>query len=530
MQNREISIEDYSPDISAMADQMYLGPQGQILEDLNTFNNNYTNQSGMQYRDGRELLPPLEVTKKFRWKPGTYAKVKKMYEHYVMRWQIRPRGVNSLFNRRRDYYHRQMSQQLDRIEQLMVDRRRQGAVWSENPEQLVADFNQFKEDLTTELDTVRYYLNDLPDNDENPDISCYISVPDGANLHDELSQAMIVVQIHWNKLDLNVRNLERNLLQTIPGWNTGIKVTFSLLKWFNQYHGHGREWKKITSIVNRMDRISIRGRFAPPHNNMAHPFISSSRDARWTNTCTGDMTNGIIDSFIKRDWVGMYNLTTMWLTEFVAGYTGPLNSPNYMHIGIPKDWNPEYVDAVGVRTNWCIDQVLSTSIEDLSFKRHGYCKEIECQLMESCDGFQHEEQRAENIIKAIPNISEICDIATPFSSEQTRSIYGRLQDICYVNENEELILKYQTLTGNDWKYLIHNKSLGLITDYLGLKEDWWDMDVPANPDTYEDQEALENEMITWAVSRNPNVANPPIQGDREQDIVLDDGTRIRQPF
>ena len=67
-------------------------------------------------------------------------------------------------------------------------------------------------------------------------------------------------------------------------------------------------------------------------------------------------------------------------------------------------------------------------------------------------------------------------------------------------------MKYQTLTGNDWKYLIHNKSLGLITDYLGLKEDWWDMDVPANPDTYEDQEALENEMITWAYSRNPNIA------------------------
>ena len=33
----EISLEDYSPNINDIADQMYLGPQGQILEALNNF-------------------------------------------------------------------------------------------------------------------------------------------------------------------------------------------------------------------------------------------------------------------------------------------------------------------------------------------------------------------------------------------------------------------------------------------------------------------------------------------------------------
>lgn len=222
----------------------------------------------------------------------------------------------------------------------------------------------------------------------------------------------------------------------------------------------------------------------------------------------GDMGNGIENAFTKCDWVSLYNLLTMWLGEFVAGYTGPLNSPNYMHIGMPKDWNAEYIDAIGIRTNWCIDQVMASSTEQLSFKRHSYCKEIECQMMKTCDGFHHEETRAENIIKAIPNISEIDEIETPFDIDRTSHIANRLSDMCLNNEDEPLILKYHMLTHSDWKYLIRNKCLGLITDYFGFEEDWWDgaLNVPDNPDTDEDQESLENEMITWAYSRNPNIA------------------------
>ena len=64
MQNREISLENYSPDMSEMADQMYLGPQGQILELLDNFNRNYTNYNGQlnnfNSSRGRESLEPLE--------------------------------------------------------------------------------------------------------------------------------------------------------------------------------------------------------------------------------------------------------------------------------------------------------------------------------------------------------------------------------------------------------------------------------------------------------------------------------------
>jgi len=507
MQAREISIEDYSPDMSEMADQMYLGPQGQILELLDNFNQSYTNYNGQlhNYRDGREKLDPLEITKKFRWKPGTYAKIKKMYEHYVMRWQIRPRGVASLFNRRRDYYHRQMLQTLDSIERLMTQRRWNGAVWAEDSEQLVSDFNQFKDDLSMELSTLMCYFNDLPKNHENPDVQCYITLPETSDLHDELRDAVIVVEIYWDRLDLNVSNTDRKLLQTIPGWNTAIQLKCNMIKWFNQYHGSGRKWAQVNRSFGNNRPWSIRGRFSPPHDNLAHPYISQHRLHSWTNVCTGDLGNGIADAFMKCDWVSMYNLLTMWLTEFVAGYTGPLNQPNYMHIGMPKDWNADYIDAIGIRTSWCIDQVLQSSVEQLSFKKHGYCKEIECQMMKTCDGFKHEEERATNIIKAIPNITEIDEIETPFESQQVNHIFNRLSDMCLAKSNEELMLRYHTLTSNDWKYLIRNKCLGMITDHFGFEKDWWDMNVPANPDNDKEQVKLENEMITWAVSRNPDV-------------------------
>ena len=397
---------------------------------------------------------------------------------------------------------------------MLSDRRFHGAVWAEDSEQLVNDFNQFKEDLSMETSNLICYLNDLPENEEHPGVEIYVEFPETDSDIARLRDTSIVVEIYWDRLDLNVRNADRELLQLIPGWNTAIQLRCNMLKWFNQYHSSGRRWSSVSRSGMGSNRTwSVRGRFAPPHDRMAHPYIGASRPGNWTNICMGDLTNGIADGLVKRDWISLYNLLAMWLSEYVVGYTGPLNSPNYMHLGMPKDWNPDYIDAVGIRTSWCMDQVMATSTEVLSFKRHSYCKEIECQMMTSCESFKNEEGRAEGIIKAIPNISELNEIETPFKGEQVDHIFNQLQLATTINETTSI--NFHILTANDWRWLIANKCLSLITNYFGFQEGWWDVEVPDNPNDNEEQERLQNEMITWAVSRNHNL---PIQGDREQDV------------
>ena len=69
-----------------------IGPQGNLIDKLDNFNAKF------MLPDGEN---PLKVTKKWRWAPGTYDRVKKAYTRKVMQWHRRPRHMHSLFNKRR---------------------------------------------------------------------------------------------------------------------------------------------------------------------------------------------------------------------------------------------------------------------------------------------------------------------------------------------------------------------------------------------------------------------------------------------
>ena len=66
-----------------------IGPQGNLIDKLNIFNDKY-----MLPAEGQ----PLKVTKKWRWAPGTYDRVKVAYTRKVMQWHRRPRHMHSIFN------------------------------------------------------------------------------------------------------------------------------------------------------------------------------------------------------------------------------------------------------------------------------------------------------------------------------------------------------------------------------------------------------------------------------------------------
>ena len=84
-----LDISDFNHDMSNIVDRIYVGPQGELLEHLERFNQQYNTE--------------LEVTKQFTLKPGGYDKIKKAYSDWVLRWDMKPRGIESIFNRIRDF-------------------------------------------------------------------------------------------------------------------------------------------------------------------------------------------------------------------------------------------------------------------------------------------------------------------------------------------------------------------------------------------------------------------------------------------
>ena len=64
-----LDISDFNHDMSNIVDRIYVGPQGELLEHLERFNQQYNTE--------------LEVTKQFTLKPGGYDSIKAAYGRWV---------------------------------------------------------------------------------------------------------------------------------------------------------------------------------------------------------------------------------------------------------------------------------------------------------------------------------------------------------------------------------------------------------------------------------------------------------------
>ena len=89
-----MNFSRYSVDVRQVMEDLYIGPQAEVIELLDNFNNNYTN--------GQDDLR-IGITPKFRWRPGSYDKVKTICEQQWLEWHKRPAGMASIFDRRRNY-------------------------------------------------------------------------------------------------------------------------------------------------------------------------------------------------------------------------------------------------------------------------------------------------------------------------------------------------------------------------------------------------------------------------------------------
>ena len=88
----DVDIENFNYDVSDMVDSIYIGPQGELLETIESFNHSYGSKIG--------------VTKNFTLKPGGYDEIKQAYNRWVLRYDMKPRGRISVFDRIEQYIWR----------------------------------------------------------------------------------------------------------------------------------------------------------------------------------------------------------------------------------------------------------------------------------------------------------------------------------------------------------------------------------------------------------------------------------------
>ena len=138
-----VDIESFNYNVSDMVNSIYVGPQGELLEKIDDFNGKFEANIG--------------VTKSFTLKPGGYDSIKEAYNRWVLRYDLKPRGLSSLFNRIRDYSWRasQFKTELLAIEVMMKRLKISGLRWQDNADDLVIELDKMRENVINGIEIAK---------------------------------------------------------------------------------------------------------------------------------------------------------------------------------------------------------------------------------------------------------------------------------------------------------------------------------------------------------------------------------------
>jgi len=83
-----IPIQEAKLNLKEVANKLFIGPQGALMERIDNFNRAY---GSSRIRD------VIQITNKYHFKPGTYNRIKDAYCDYVLKFNMRPKSIWGLY-------------------------------------------------------------------------------------------------------------------------------------------------------------------------------------------------------------------------------------------------------------------------------------------------------------------------------------------------------------------------------------------------------------------------------------------------
>ena len=375
-----ISVEKINLKLDHITDKVIMGPQAEILELVNRFNEMYDCD--------------IRVTRTFRWSPGIYDKIKELLTRRFLGWNKRTNSMYSLFNKiaNNEWYKRRLRENIMRIDQKLSDKRDNKLVFQENKEEIKEYFNVF--------------LNKLIefDNYNHERISLTVSVDDEEFELFNQGQASdmnikIDVLICPEHLTVEVWDDEKNEGRHITNLYTPYSIRlcfhFSFVKWFNQLCTSIQSNRDIMSLNNLTYNSRRFGQgwveYEYPVEKILFPYIS--RHLSSDNVCLGNLQEEINRYLVNLNPIMFYDMLYRWATVFVVHKSHPYNPIATAFCGQPKDINNDDLVILCGSNNPddCRYQghFLSRYEDTHDDKREelieqNYCDRSECQLREVC--------------------------------------------------------------------------------------------------------------------------------------------------
>ena len=334
----DVDIENFSYDVSDMVDNIYIGPQGELLEKLQQFNHNFRCN--------------ISVTKAFTLKPGGYDELKKAYARWVLRYDLKPRGIKSLFDRIRQYGWRlsQFQRDILDIENRMKTLKRSGMRWQDNTEQFDIEFERFKENVINQLAQLREMY-------PNIGIFCKIIPVSEGRLQvfrrrgywgdrsifpqdmfsDNVVDFVFMIYVKLNNPTMTVHIMDDGGTSeySIPMEDILIASGTYLLPMIS------RNWGRTTPLTGvpptNAYSFFLEAMYLSKMRKSEHPYIGRGTDTyNWElngrclsgNICTGNMSSDIRNSLINNEIMAHVVHLINWVTTYYVPQTNPLNRIN----------------------------------------------------------------------------------------------------------------------------------------------------------------------------------------------------------
>ena len=341
-----IPIEDAVINLNDVADKLKLGPQAELLEEIESFNN--------RYGRNKEIIA---INKKFGFKPGTYDKVKEVHANYILKYSSKPSSMYALKERilNNRWTESRFWDHAIRIQNKMQNLKYRAVDWQDNTELLKTFWDNFIERIINESGQV---INNIP----NTVVDVLVDNDDIAD-SDRWLEMKIYLDVHVNNIDLVVYKMD-DIISKFKWGDVHLRWTIPIWKFINAWCTYAND---NVGFPPRQVHNPI-AKLHPRYSYLEHPYVTGHRsrysnefddDFRY-NTCTGDVQSAINNAAWAINPHAIAILSRQWLSKYHIPHTNPLNRIDKCHYGFPLNSDPDML----------INKTINQAQSDCDWNRH----------------------------------------------------------------------------------------------------------------------------------------------------------------
>ena len=360
-----IPIEDMNIDIERIADELFLGPQAQLVEKIRNFNNCYN-----RHINEGDIV---QINKNYGFKPGVYDKVKEAFGNHCLGYNTKPKDMWSLQYRidnnrwkQRDFWNRVIE-----IQNKMKSLKYSNVGWQDNVEVVKEFWIDLKERIPGEIQNALSVFTD-------DTISVGISSPGGSN------NMKIIVELFTSNINMKVVYQDEEIADYLWG-NVATKWSIPLWRFINNWCEGGLNSRSNYSFGNPKAKLF------PKYSKMNHPYVSRNsfyyEDRNlpnpWiNNTCTGDLQNDLKESVWALNVEALCSLTRSWLSRYHIPRTNPLNRIQFCYYGWEVGMDAKIWSHRGINASTIINECQWPNVYDDQTDYQGENPCDNCQFLE----------------------------------------------------------------------------------------------------------------------------------------------------